>query len=330
MRVRTFGELAHDIFRFMADWMRAARLQSKGKASPPNLAKVKSEIAFYASKEPNALQFLEEYYYTTTPTPAESRLEHVIEEGIDIISPTTLANHIQRSWLVAEILYFKLELIFLASPTCCSSLIMLFDNLFSKISMHVGIISALQGKHTALTFEAVLKHATFNELQDKSFTTLRERHANPQNLQDVMTLLQEIQRDGRSTANGIEWLVNDRKRKISDNSKRGKENQAKGNSAARERAKHDMDEALAKVRNRVIAEEEKHGAEHVSVQILPICDKVCKHFKPLSPKKNAFGEFENCEELRKSNGEPVKPETLAKHYRKKFGTKKAQKKMPHK
>lgn len=351
MRVRTFGELAHDIFRFMADWMRDARLQSKGKASPPNLAKIKSEIAMYASKEPSTLQFLELYYYSITPTPAESRLEHVIEEGLDIISPTTLANHIQRSWLVAEILYFKLQLIFSASTTCCSSLIMFFDNLSIKISMHIGVISALQGKNTALTFETVLKHATFDELEDKSFTTLREHHSNPQILQKMLAIMQETQRASLSaeeysklsasysrigmknagyTANCAEWLVNDRKRKISENSKRGKESQAKGNYEARERAKSDMEAALAKVRNRVTTKEKKHGVEHGSVQILEICRKVCSEFKPLSPKKNAFGKFENCEVLKKSNGEPVKPETLAKHYRKKFGTKKAQKKMPHK
>lgn len=346
MRVRTFGELAHDIFRFMADWMRDARLQSKGKANPPRLAKIKSEIDKYANKEPKALEFLEIYYYSIEPTPAESRLEHVIEEGLDIISPMTLEKHIQRSWLIAEILYFKFRLIISASTPCCMSLIMFFDNLSSKISMHVGVISALQGTHTALTFEAVLKHDTFNELEDKSFTTLREHHSSPQNLQKVLAMMQETQRACLSAekysklsasysrtgmekagyaANCGEWLVSDRKKKKSENSKRGVENQAKGNCEARERSKHDMAEALAKVRNQVIAKEKKHGVRHVSAQILPICRRVCNQFKPLSNKKDKRGEYVSYQKLTGSNGEPIKPETLAKRYREKYGTKKTQK-----
>lgn len=327
MRVRTFGELAHDIFRFMADWMRDARLQSKGKASSPCPAKIASEkivseIEKYARTDSTIIQNIENHDRLSS-TATKSRLENIIDEGIDIISPTEFTNYIKKSWLAVEILNFKSELILSGYTDCYSWLIMIFDKLSSRIVMHVGVISALQGKSAVSIYKGTLKQTTYNELEEKSLTTLRERHAYPKNYQDMMKLLQH-------NANGIEWLVNDRKRKISENSKRGKENQAKGNSESRERAKHDMDEALAKVRNRVIAEEKKHGAEHGSVQILPICEKVCKHFKPLSPKKNAFGEFENCEELRKSNGEPVKPETLAKHYRKKFGTKKAQKKMPHK
>ena len=50
----------------------------------------------YANKEPKALEFLEIYYYSIEPTPAESRLEHVIEEGLDIISPMTFEKHIQN------------------------------------------------------------------------------------------------------------------------------------------------------------------------------------------------------------------------------------------
>lgn len=100
------------------------------------------------------------------------------------------------------------------------------------------------------------------------------------------------------------------------NKERGKTNQATGNTEADERAARDMQTALNRVRDRI-----KNGAKNV----LGECRTVCKEFEPLTTKKNALGKYEAYAPLTGANDEPIKPETLAKNYRERFGTKKANK-----
>ena len=114
--------------------------------------------------------------------------------------------------------------------------------------------------------------------------------------------------------NGVEWLVADRQRKIKDNKGRGKVNQEKGNTEESKRAARDMQTALNRVRDRM-----KRGAKNVIGE----CRKVCNEFEPLTTKKNELGKFESYAPLTGVDGKPIKPDTLAKNYRGRFGTKKA-------
>ena len=115
---------------------------------------------------------------------------------------------------------------------------------------------------------------------------------------------------------GVAWLVGDRQKKIKGNKKRGKINQATGNTEESERAAQDMQTALNRVHDRM-----KHGAKNVIGE----CRKVCKEFEPLTTKKNELGKFELYAPLTGVDGRPIKPDTLAKNYRERFGTKKAKK-----
>lgn len=115
---------------------------------------------------------------------------------------------------------------------------------------------------------------------------------------------------------GVSWLVADRKSKIRSNKERGKTNQATGNTEESERAAQDMRTALNRVHDRM-----KHGSKNVIGE----CRKVCKEFEPLTTKKNELGKFESYAPLTGVDGKPIKPDTLAKNYRKRFGTKKAKK-----
>ena len=117
-------------------------------------------------------------------------------------------------------------------------------------------------------------------------------------------------------ANGIEFLVSDRKRKLAANKQRGKDNQARGNTEEMERAARDMKTALNRVHDRM-----KKGATN----LLAECRSVCKRFKPLTNRKNELGKYAECVPLTGASGKAIKPETLAKNYRNRFGTKKARK-----
>lgn len=134
-----------------------------------------------------------------------------------------------------------------------------------------------------------------------------------------------IQADTTATAmnvvnivNGVDWLVQNRMGKMKENAKVGKGNQAKGNKDERNRAADDMEKALNRVHDRM-----KNGATNV----LDVCREVCKNFLPLTSRKNALGKYEDCAPLTRADGEAVKPETLAKNYRTRFGPKKARKAM---
>ena len=119
-----------------------------------------------------------------------------------------------------------------------------------------------------------------------------------------------------TTANAVDWLVSDRMRKKRANAKRGKANQEKGNAEERERAARDMETALNRVHDRM-----KNGATNVLAE----CRAVCRKFTPQTSRKNGLGEFAAYTPLTGADGEAIKPETLAKNYRARFGTKKARK-----
>lgn len=118
------------------------------------------------------------------------------------------------------------------------------------------------------------------------------------------------------TANAAERLVALRTAQKQKNKENGTENQAKGNTEERKRAARDMETALDRVHDRM-----KNGATN----LLAECRAVCRTFKPWTNRKNALGAFVDCEPLTRADGEAVKPETLAKNYRARYGTKKARK-----
>lgn len=129
---------------------------------------------------------------------------------------------------------------------------------------------------------------------------------------------QRQQFDGRITivANGVDYLVSDRKKKKASNVKRGTENQTNGNREERDRAATDMKNALKRVHDDPDVRAGKHGA------VLAACRRVCREFTPLTSRKNALGKYEEYAPLTGAGGESIKPETLAKNYRKRYGTKK--------
>lgn len=133
----------------------------------------------------------------------------------------------------------------------------------------------------------------------------------------------DIQADTTGTAmkvanigNGVGWLVGEEKRKQQKRAKNGKESQAKGNTEERKRAARDMKTALNRVHDRM-----KNGAPN----LLAVCRKVCEKFLPLTSRKNALGEYAEYAPLTGAGGKPILPETLAKNYRDRYGTKKERK-----
>lgn len=133
----------------------------------------------------------------------------------------------------------------------------------------------------------------------------------------------DIQADTTGTAtkvanigNGVGWLVREEKRKQQKRVKNGKESQAKGNTEERERAASDMKTALNRVHDRM---------ENGATNLLAECRVVCRTFTRLTNRKNALGAFVDCVPLTRADGEAVKPETLARNYRTRFGTKRARK-----
>ena len=119
--------------------------------------------------------------------------------------------------------------------------------------------------------------------------------------------------------NGVDYLVDDRKKRKAANKERGKDNQGKGCDETRERAAEDMKSAIRRVHDNKDVRSGKHGA------LLKVCRRVCKKFKPITTKKNSLGEYEAYTPLTGTGGEEIKPETLAKNYRAKHGTLKKRK-----
>lgn len=75
-----------------------------------------------------------------------------------------------------------------------------------------------------------------------------------------------------------------------------------------ERARADRKKALDRV----------HRMVEGGKQIMAACRTVCKYFKPLSSRKNERGEYTEYAPLTTEDGEKMKPETLARYYRKKY------------
>ncbi len=129
-------------------------------------------------------------------------------------------------------------------------------------------------------------------------------------------ILQDIGKNTEHTQAGVSFLVCDRKNRQKANRDRGKKNQAKGageNASERQRANHNIGKALARVHERV----KKQGQ-----QILAACRWVCAHFATFTDaKKNAPTYLP----LSKADGKPMKPQTLARYYRKRYGSKQGKK-----
>ena len=147
-------------------------------------------------------------------------------------------------------------------------------------------------------------------------------------LQEITQKLEDIKADTTAAAmntatinNGVSYLIADRKNKMKKNRKRGAENQAKGNTEERQRAAKDMQTALNRVRDR-IKDKEKKG---LKAEVLDVCRSVCKEFIPLTDKKNALGKYAQYAPLTSESGRAIQPQTLAKNYRERFGTKKERK-----
>lgn len=111
---------------------------------------------------------------------------------------------------------------------------------------------------------------------------------------------------------GVSFLVHDRMGKQAANSKRGKESREKAvrDDAERQRAERDVETALERVADDPDVKAGKHGA------IIAVCSRVCVQFTPLTgAKKNGRAYLP----LTKADGEPLKPETLARYYRERHG-----------
>lgn len=110
--------------------------------------------------------------------------------------------------------------------------------------------------------------------------------------------------------------MHDRMEKQAANRKRGKESHEKAVRDNAERAKRDMEKALKRVADDPDVKAGKHGA------IIAACRRECSHFKTLpGAKKNAPTYLP----LTGEDDKPVKPETLAKRFREKYGTRRARK-----
>ena len=135
-------------------------------------------------------------------------------------------------------------------------------------------------------------------------------------LNDVADTANQYEQRFIRLENGVSFLVCDRKNRQKANTDRGKKNQAEGageNASERQRADHNIEKALARVHERV----KKQGQ-----QILAACRWVCAHFDTFTDaKKNAPTYLP----LSKADGKPMKPETLARYYRKRHGSKQGKK-----
>ena len=156
----------------------------------------------------------------------------------------------------------------------------------------------------------------FRDVQADAKATRIAAERNGETLRDIQADTTAAAMSTATIKNGVEFLVEDRQKKRKANRARGMANQEKGNAEERESAAKDMDAALRRVHKRM-----KGGATNC----LQECRIVCAKFKPLTTKKNVFGEFESYAPLTRADGEAIKPETLAKNYRERWGTKKAKK-----
>ena len=189
-----------------------------------------------------------------------------------------------------------------------------------RLNDQVGLIPP--AKIAAMSFREIVApfEKCISSIINQVLAKLGEVHGE---VRDIHGEVRDIQADTTVTAlntattnNGVAWLVADRQSKIKGNKERGKTNQATGNTEESERAARDMQIALNRVHDRM-----KHGAKNVIGE----CRKVCKEFVSLTTKKNALGKCEAYAPLTGANDKPIKPETLAKNYRARFGTKKAKK-----
>ena len=132
--------------------------------------------------------------------------------------------------------------------------------------------------------------------------------------------------------NGVSYLSHDRMEKQAANRIRGKNSHKKAvlDNAERQRAERDVQTALTRVANDPNVKAGKYGA------ILAACRRQCdwndnaghKHkgkFKPLTTKKTSSGEYAEYAPLTDWQCKPLKPETLARYYRKRHTAKRGKK-----
>jgi len=115
---------------------------------------------------------------------------------------------------------------------------------------------------------------------------------------------------------GVDYLV-DKKVQGARNAQKAQE-RAKNDpdiAAAKQRAAEDMKKALQRVADDPGVKAKTHGA------LLAACRRVCREFQELTRKKNEItGKFLSYAPLKDWQGKPIKPETLAKRFREKYGT----------
>ena len=252
-------------------------------------------------------------------TITETRTEAVpSEKGI-----AALGAHIRATWTIREVISFKsfthggsfsapgggwrIDCTGYVAATAdgMRNLVWLFDSLHAEAWAYMGAIlyaNMESGRHKATLMRDAddlmgkTLNALIKALPDKAGYGLKEA---------IIRLEQ-----------GVSFLVCDRKNRQKANRDRGKRNQAEGageNASERRRAGRDIEKALARVHERV----KKQGQ-----QILAACRWVCAHFGTFTDaKKNAPTYLP----LLKADGKPMKPETLARYYRKRYGSKQCEK-----
>lgn len=185
----------------------------------------------------------------------------------------------------------------------------LFDTLCNWIWLYVGAFAYAQQKPGASNGEILFRHKDewFDMTPNALIKALPEK--------PIIT-----PEDIECMKSGIELLV----RQKQGRSAAAKAAQAKAKhdadiAEAKERATADMNHALEMVRNDKDVKAGKHGA------VIAACRRVCKEFTPLTNKKNPLGKFEQYAPLTDWQGNEIKPETLAKNYREKYGRRKDRK-----
>ena len=276
-----------------------------------------------------------------------------------IMDRINLQLHIAATWTIHEILRFKADMcsvknedrdevrrsrphndlveysggLVVSSKRELRSLIGIFDTLRAKAFALIGI-KTYRKLDSETPIDSVLLFASDDINDDPYSMTLDELERSipkadgvfaemRKGFDKINAALQAQGADVASTRTGVAFLVNDRKGKIKTNRKRGAENQAKGIDADRKRAAADMNAALDRVRRR-IADAEKNGKRAI---VLVACRAVCKEFTAKTKKKNALGKCaDGYYPLTGADGKPIKPETLAKNYRDRYGGKRGNRK----
>lgn len=212
-----------------------------------------------------------------------------------------------------------------------SNLERLFDTLCNLIWLYVGAFAYAQQKPGASNCEILFRHkdewfdmtpnALIKALPGKPSENLGEIF---KELLDANERTQNAIYQGfknlEPTQAGVDFLVS----KKHGRSAAAKAAQAKAKddadiAKAKDRAAADMNRALQKVRDDKDVKANKHGA------VIAACRRVCKEFTPLTTKKNALGKFEQYDPLRDWLGDEIKPDSLARNYRERYGTRKDRK-----